>query len=68
MKITIQKFPRCFWHTDCKGGRPESGIIKITNLPEHTLAECLNCGDKGIIPIGAPFDVCFTAGNMHHEN
>lgn len=62
MQVMIQNAPRCVWHTDCEKGR--SGIIKTTDIHDHTLAECLDCGAKGRIEIGAPFNVCFTAGDL----
>jgi hypothetical protein len=59
MCITIEKFPRCHWHSDCPD-RPGSGVLRIVcddTVSKTTLFECQNCGKRGYLPYGAPFDV-----------
>lgn len=66
--ITIEKAPRCHWHSNCKGGdsdRHGSGIMKIVrHEPDRTIFECLSCGQYGYVPAGHPFGVVFCSPLM----
>lgn len=56
MCITIEKYPRCHWHTNCSESR--SGILKIVREEpenERTLFECLHCGKYGYLASGTPW-------------
>lgn len=60
MQITIQRAPRCLWHSDCDAGKfKRSGIMRVAIREEENgrdLFECLHCGRKGWVPDGTPFD------------
>ena len=53
MIINMQNYPRCFWHSDCKGSE-RSGIMKLVRHEESfSVFRCLNCGKQGRYPVGA---------------
>ena len=59
VEITIERAPRCHWHSNCTGGangRRGSGIMRIVRYETNrTIFECLSCGEWGYYPKGHPF-------------
>lgn len=63
MEITIERAPRCLWHSNCDTGEiKNNGIMRVIERDKDegvSLFECLKCGRKGYVPHGVAFDCPF---------
>jgi len=70
VEITIEKAPRCHWHSNCTTPRAGSGVMKIVREDaeaQRTVFECLGCGKWGYVPYGHSFGVPFRSPPLPPE-
>ena len=52
VKINWDKTNNALWHSSCSMGDFGSPIKVLRDDPDSTVVQCVQCGVKGIIPVG----------------